>query len=47
MRLIAEGKLGVDGLTTHRVALARIDEETQAALDEPDGILAMVIIGRP
>ena len=47
MRLIEEGKLKVDGLTTHRVALVRIDEETQAALDEPDEILGMVIIARP
>jgi threonine dehydrogenase-like Zn-dependent dehydrogenase len=44
MRLIAEKKLPVDSLTTHRVALARIDEETSAALENPDGILGMVIL---
>ncbi len=44
MRLIADKKLPVDSLTTHRAALARIDEETSAALENPDEILGMVIV---
>jgi threonine dehydrogenase-like Zn-dependent dehydrogenase len=46
MRLIAERKVVVDSLTTHRVSLGRVDEETQAALDDPDAILGMVIRAR-
>jgi len=46
MRLIAEGRLAVDALTTHRIALARIDEETSSALEDPDGILGMVIVAK-
>ena len=46
MRLIEKGALAVDKLTTHRVDLARIDEETQAALDDPDEILGMVVVAK-
>ncbi len=46
MRLIAEGKIDVNALTTHRIPLDRIDEETAAILDDPDSILG-VIFTRP
>ena len=42
MRLIAEGKLDVDCLTTHRVPLERAEEEIAAIIDEPDEILGLV-----
>lgn len=42
MRLVSEGRLEVDALTTHTVALDRVDEETSAILDDPDGALGVV-----
>ena len=42
MRLVAEGKLDVDCLTTHRVPLERADEEIAAIIGEPDEILGLV-----
>ena len=39
MRLIAEGKLDVDCLTTHRIPLERAEEEIAAIIDDPDEIL--------
>ena len=42
MRLIAEGKLDVDCLTTHRIPLERAEEEVAAIIDEPDEILGLV-----
>jgi threonine dehydrogenase-like Zn-dependent dehydrogenase len=43
MRLISEGRLVVDPLTTHTVALKSIDDETSAMLKTPDSILGVVI----
>ena len=42
MRLIAEGKLDVDRLTTHRIPLERAEEEIAAIIDAPDKILGLV-----
>ena len=42
MRLIAEGKLDVDCLTTHRIPLERAEEEIPAIIEEPDEILGLV-----
>ena len=42
MRLIAEGKLDVDSLTTHTIALERAEEEIAAIITEPDNILGVV-----
>lgn len=46
MRLIAEEKLDVNALTTHRIPLDRVEEGTAAILDDPDSILG-VIFTRP
>ncbi len=42
MRLIGEGKLDVDCLTTHRVPLESAEEEIAAVIDDPDEILGLV-----
>ena len=42
MRLIAEGKLKVDGLTTHVIPLARVEEGLGAIIHDPDRILGVV-----
>ncbi|MCD6365469.1 MAG: hypothetical protein J7M14_06295, partial [Planctomycetes bacterium] len=42
MRLIAEGKLNVDCLTTHTIALKDVDAGISAIIDEPDSILGVV-----
>ena len=42
IRLIAEGKLDVDCLTTHRVPLERAEEGIAAIIDAPDEILGLV-----
>ena len=42
MRLIAEGKLDVDCLTTHRIPLESVEDEIAAIIDEPDKLLGMV-----
>jgi threonine dehydrogenase-like Zn-dependent dehydrogenase len=42
MRLIAEGRLDVELLTTHTIALERVDEEISAALEDPDRMLGVV-----
>ena len=42
MRLIAEGKLDVDCLTTHKIPLERAEEEIAAIIDDPDEILGLV-----
>ena len=44
MRLVSDGRLDVDALTTHTVPLARVEEETQALLDDPDGMLGVVLV---
>lgn len=42
MRLIGEGKLDVDCLTTHTMPLERIEEEIVAIISEPDDILGVI-----
>ena len=42
MRLIAEGKLDVDRLTTHRIPLENAEELIAAAIEMPDDILGLV-----
>ena len=42
LRLISEGRLKVDELTTHRIPLAHAEEGTQAMLDNPDEVLGVV-----
>ena len=44
MRLIGEGKLNVDALTTHRIPLADVDEGVSAIVGDPDGILGVVLV---
>ena len=44
MRLISEGELNVDALTTHVIPLKRVDEETSAILADPDRILGVVFV---
>lgn len=43
MRLIGEGRLKVDELTTHTLSLANIDEESSEMIKDPDGVLGVVI----
>ena len=43
VRLIAEGRLKVDALTTHTIKLADIDAETSLMLESPDDVLGVVI----
>ncbi len=42
MRLIAEGKLKVDSLTTHTIPLEDVDTKISAIINEPDKILGVV-----
>ena len=42
MGLISEGRLPVGELTTHRIPLEKVDEETQKILDKPDEILGVI-----
>ena len=42
MRLIAEGKLDVDSLTTHKIPVEDAEEEVAAVIDDPDEILGLV-----
>ena len=44
MRLIAEGRLDVDVLTTHKIPLAHVEDATAAILDDPDSILGVVFV---
>ena len=44
MRLLAEGKVDVDTLTTHEIPLGNVDELTQQALENPDGMLGVVFV---
>ena len=41
-RLVAEGKIAVEKLTTHRVAFETLEEETKEITKDPDSILGMV-----
>ena len=43
MRLIAEGKLDVDALTTHTVPLKNVEEEIAALIRRPDEMLGVVL----
>jgi threonine dehydrogenase-like Zn-dependent dehydrogenase len=47
MRLISEGKLDVDALTTHTVPLEQVDEQMNTILDDPDSILGVVLARQP
>ncbi len=42
LRLVAEGKIAVEKLTTHRVAFERVEEETEGVTRDPDSLLGMV-----
>ena len=42
LRLVAEGKIAVEKLTTHRVAFERVEEETDGITRHPHAILGMV-----
>jgi threonine dehydrogenase-like Zn-dependent dehydrogenase len=42
MRLLAEGKIDVDALTTHRIKLAEVEQEIDAALADPDGMQGVI-----
>jgi len=42
MRLISEGRLDVDCLTTHTIPLNDVEEGVDAALQDPDGMLGVV-----
>ena len=42
MRLIEEGKLNVDVLTTHRIPLMNVDEGISAIIDDPDALLGVL-----
>lgn len=42
MRLIGEGKLDVDCLTTHTIPLENVEKEVAAILNEPDDILGVI-----
>jgi threonine dehydrogenase-like Zn-dependent dehydrogenase len=42
MRLIAEGKVNVDLLTTHRIPLERVEEETGRAMKKPETMLGVI-----
>jgi threonine dehydrogenase-like Zn-dependent dehydrogenase len=42
MRLIGEGKLDVDCLTTHTIPLEGVEKEIAAIIDEPDDILGVI-----
>jgi len=43
MRLMASGRVSLDGLVTHAVPLARIDEAFQAAIEKPAGFVKAVV----
>ncbi len=42
LRLVAEGKIAVDLMTTHRVPFAEIEDRTPEITQDPDSILGMV-----
>ena len=42
LRLVAEGKIAVEKLTTHRVPFERVEEETKRITKDPDSILGML-----
>lgn len=42
MRLISEGRLDVDCLTTHTITLEDVESGIAAIVDDPDSILGVV-----
>ncbi|QXD22832.1 zinc-binding alcohol dehydrogenase [Opitutia bacterium ISCC 51] len=42
LRLVAEGKIAVEKLTTHRVPFGQLEEETKQITQDPDSILGMI-----
>lgn len=44
LRLMSEGKLDVDALTTHKVPLADIDEVVTAHIESPDSTLGTLLV---
>lgn len=47
IRLMGEGKLDVDCLTTHRIALENVDAGIQKAIRDPDKVLGVVLTMKP
>jgi hypothetical protein len=41
LRLISEGKLDVDCLTTHRVAIDDCEDEIDQIIEDPDSVLGL------
>ena len=46
IRLIGEGRLNVDRLTTHRIGLNSVDEGIQKAIRDPDKVMGVVLTMR-
>jgi len=44
MRLLSEGKIDIDSLTTHRIKLADVEKEIDKALETPDGMLGVIFM---
>ena len=44
MRLLASGRISLDGLVTHRFELDRIDEAFETAVERPDGFVKATVI---
>jgi len=42
MRLISEGKIDIDSLTTHRIKLENVEKEIDKALEHPDSMLGVI-----
>jgi threonine dehydrogenase-like Zn-dependent dehydrogenase len=42
LRLISEGKVNVDALTTHVIRVAEVEEEIEKALEDPDAMLGVI-----
>ncbi|HWC32846.1 MAG TPA: L-iditol 2-dehydrogenase, partial [Actinomycetota bacterium] len=43
MRLLASGRLSMDGLVTHRFSLEAIDEAFRTAIDKPPGFVKATV----
>jgi threonine dehydrogenase-like Zn-dependent dehydrogenase len=43
VRLIEEGRLNVDALTTHRIPFQDLEARVDRLLDDPDALLGVVI----
>ena len=44
MRLISEGKMNVNTLTTHRIRLADVEKNIALALQDPDTMLGVIFM---